>query len=522
MNSLGLFNWLAPVLQLGVPYYGLRLNRLFGPRRVGWFLVAALSALALMRWLESVRPWYAGGSPSATLNVVYTICCLLLLVGMGHMETLFTERVRAEREEAARRGKLETELKRYSAELDLANERLRAEVSHREQTERALRASENRYVSLFSENPQPIWIFDRYSLQMLAVNKAALSRYGFTAEEFMALSPGDIFAPDEVSTFLSDATRSHAGVQSQGLWRHYRKDGTLMDVQVTAVDFIFDDHPARLMLAQDVTQRRRREVEFREAQKLEALVQLAGGVAHHFNNILTAITCHTNLLLQKDHPPATLEQLALVSTATHRAAGLTQQLLAFSGRQMMRPERLDLNGLVKGLSEKVQHLLGRHIRLRLFRAPGLPLLMGDPRLLESLILNLVLNARDAMSGGGTLTLSTAVVQVDALPTRCEAEGRTGEFVRLSVQDTGSGMAAEAQAHLFEPFFSTKGVGKGAGLGLAAAYGISRQHGGWIGVTSEPGIGTEVQVFLPVAPRLAVTPADANTQGRGDAGAAKAR
>jgi two-component system cell cycle sensor histidine kinase/response regulator CckA len=266
----------------------------------------------------------------------------------------------------------------------------------------------------------------------------------------------------------------------------------------------------------DVTERKRLEEQFRQAQKMEAVGRLAGGIAHDFNNLLTVINGYSDLLLLRmpDGDPRRAE-LREVRQAGERAAALTHQLLAFSRRQVVEPVPLDLNAVVTQAQKMLARLIGEDVRFATALDPHLPAVTADPGQIEQVLMNLVVNARDAMPDGGRLTVATRAVRVgpDLIPS--ESGVPPGEYVLLSVTDTGRGMTAEVKANLFVPFFTTKELGKGTGLGLAVVHGIVTQCGGHVSAYSEVGMGTTFRVYLPatgVAPALAATPAPPPIRG----------
>jgi PAS domain S-box-containing protein len=265
-----------------------------------------------------------------------------------------------------------------------------------------------------------------------------------------------------------------------------------------------------LGVATDITDRKQLEEQLRQAQKMEAIGRLAGGVAHDFNNLITVVMGHAELLLldvPPDHPHRW--ELEEIRAAARRAAGLTQQLLAFSRRQVLQPRVVDLNELVTGMSTMLRRLMGEDIELRTVAGTRLGPVHADPGQLEQVLMNLVVNARDAMPLGGIVTIETANVDVDdprARPTQGHYRLPAGSYVLLAVADSGEGVDAEVMAHLFEPFFTTKGPGKGTGLGLATVYGIVKQSEGHILVDSEPGQGATFRIYLPRV--SASAPADA--------------
>ncbi|HMQ34208.1 MAG TPA: response regulator, partial [Chloroflexaceae bacterium] len=262
-------------------------------------------------------------------------------------------------------------------------------------------------------------------------------------------------------------------------------------------------------IVRDMRERRRAEEELRQAQKMEALGRLAGGMAHDFNNLLTVILGEADMLLE-DVPPRTpmAQSAEQIRQAGVRAAALTRQLLAFSRRQVLQPELIDLNAVVGAMEEMLRRLLGEDIALTIRLAPGLPHVRADPGQIEQVVMNLCINARDAMPAGGRLVVETAEALLGAEHARQRPEVAPGPYAMLAVSDTGAGMDEETQRHIFEPFFTTKARGKGTGLGLATVHGIVRQSGGHIWFASEPGQGSSFRVYLPTAPGVAAPEAPA--------------
>jgi two-component system cell cycle sensor histidine kinase/response regulator CckA len=371
------------------------------------------------------------------------------------------------------------------------------DMTKQKHSEEALRASEERYRLLFENNPQPMWVFDDESLAFLAVNKAACHHYGYTRDEFLGMTIRDIRPPEDIPALARQIASESSEYQQSGVWRHRKKDGTVIEVEIASHPLVFENRGAQLILALDVTERRKLEAQARQSQKMEAVGQLAGGVAHDFNNLLTAILGYAELLaprLRAD--PSGLEEVAEITKAGERAASLTRQLLAFSRRQVLEPKVLDLNASVRSVEKMLRRLIGEHIDLVATLDSSLAPVRADAGQIEQVILNLVVNARDAMPDGGKITIETANVEHDDAYARQHVTGQPGKYVMIAVTDTGIGMDAATQSRIFEPFFTTKAKDKGTGLGLSTVYGIVKQSGGYIWTYSEVARGTTFKVYLP--------------------------
>jgi signal transduction histidine kinase/CheY-like chemotaxis protein/HAMP domain-containing protein len=275
-----------------------------------------------------------------------------------------------------------------------------------------------------------------------------------------------------------------------------------LEIKVCDRTFSWSFHPmlaSRVVhcYAEDITERLNLEEQLRQSQKMESIGQLASGVAHDFNNMLTIIQGHSSFLLSKPTlPPEIVDPIQAVYFAAERAARLTRQLLMFSRKNVMQIEQLDLREIVGNMSKMTERLIGENITLEFQPPEELPPVQGDSGMIEQVLLNLSVNARDAMPQGGTLTISLEAMSVDAVFAERHPQARVGRFVRLRVTDTGTGMDTATLGHIFEPFFTTKEVGKGTGLGLATVYGIVKQHDGWVEVSSEPGKGTTFDIMFP--------------------------
>jgi two-component system, cell cycle sensor histidine kinase and response regulator CckA len=283
-------------------------------------------------------------------------------------------------------------------------------------------------------------------------------------------------------------------------YRLCRQDGLWVELEAIGQSRVDDPDIAGVVVnSRDVTAQRRLEEQFRQAQKMDAIGQLAGGVAHDFNNILTVIHGHASLLVAGGNlSPAAARSAQQIAQASERAAGLTRQLLTFSRRQVMQPRRLDMNEVVGNMTKMLGRILGEDVTLQVNYWPQPPLAQADVSMMEQVLLNLAVNARDAMPKGGQLNIRISVEEIGDGHLARHHEAQEGQFVRLTVTDTGTGIAPETLPRIFEPFFTTKEVGKGTGLGLATVYGIIKQHHGWIGVQSEVGKGTTFEVYIPSA------------------------
>ncbi|HEV8195148.1 MAG TPA: MASE1 domain-containing protein [Gemmatimonadales bacterium] len=501
-----------------------------------------------------------------------------------------------------------------------------AVLHERTAAEEHLVQTETRYRDLFESNPHPMWVYDTGSRAFLAVNDAAIHRYGYSRAEFLSMTIADIRLPEDVAKLERSIAEVGKGRIANQVWRHRIKSGVLIDVEVSSHALEFEGRPARFVHAHDLTERRQAEEnlsaaqerlqrvvassgavlfelrlsaeevrmewisdnvtrilgytleevhepdwwsgnvhpedrkrfgtrpsregyrdgsaeyrfrhrdgryrwireelrvardasdlavavvvtwlditewrhledQFHQSQKLEAIGQLAGGVAHDFNNLLTVILGETELLLSGPSlgPESDREAVGEIRKAAERAAQLTRQLLTFSRRQLIAPATINVNDIVAGVDKMLRRLVGENVRMTLNLEPLLHKTVADAGQIEQVCVNLAVNARDAMSGGGSLTIETANASLDEAYAAAHQGVMAGDYVMLAVSDTGTGMSEEVKSHLFEPFFTTKDTGKGTGLGLATCYAIARQFGGHIGVYSEIGVGTTMRVYLP--------------------------
>ena len=390
--------------------------------------------------------------------------------------------------------------------LPVAIRRALAEQALREQRDLAeseLRKSEEQYRMLFQANPLPMWVFDTETLGFLAVNDAALHHYGYTLSEFFSMTLKDIRPPEELPRFLHDIqldqTRGFRDSYGEPS-KHRKKDGTVIEVEISAHPIRFRAVPAQLVMVNDVTERKKLEAQFLQAQKMEAIGRLAGGVAHDFNNLLMIINSYAHLTREQlGDPEKSGRYLNQIVSAVEKATLLTRQLLAFSRKHIQDLRTLDLNTVVKDFCKMLPPMLGEDVQLKVRTSLQNCTIHSDQSLIEQLIMNLVVNARDAMPKGGRLTVETDRVHLDDEHFHSRTfEVKPGEYVMLAVTDTGIGMDEKTRAQIFEPFFTTKEPGKGTGLGLSTVYAIVKQSQGYIWVYSELGHGTTFKVYFPCA------------------------
>jgi two-component system, cell cycle sensor histidine kinase and response regulator CckA len=386
------------------------------------------------------------------------------------------------------------------------------DVTELKRAGQALQESENKFHAVFENGRDAIFIHDLEG-RFLDVNREACDRLNFTRDEMLGLKTQDISAPDQA---LREPERIAQLIRIRhqlSVTAHRRRDGTFVPVEINSQMIRLGGRDLVLSVCRDLTERQRADArqksledQLRQSQKMEAIGQLAGGVAHDFNNILGVIQIQTDLFKLAGNPsPAHRDFATEICRAAERAANLTRQLLLFSRRQALQPRDLDLNELVSSLAQMLRRILGEDIQMQLNLWRGPVFIHADQGMIDQILMNLAVNARDAMPKGGQLVISTTAIEFDRPTASQSPPARAGSFARLSVSDTGCGIHKAMLSRIFEPFFTTKDVGKGTGLGLATVYGIVEQHQGWIQVQSEIGVGTVFHVHLPRLPQ-AVGPA----------------
>lgn len=372
--------------------------------------------------------------------------------------------------------------------------------------EQRLRKRDVEFANLFRRHPQPMWIHEPGSLRFLDVNDAVCTTYGYTREELLALTALDLRLPEERAAAMELAATTPHDAGYQAGRQHVTKDGRRLDTIVHVAPIEFGGKPARFVMVRDVTQQRAAETRAAEAertvrqnQQIDALAKLAGGMAHEFNNLLTVIVSANEMLSEGLPADGEGRQLAgMALEAAQRGAQLADSLMTISRRQVLAVQRIDVGGVLRRMEEPLHRLLGADISLETDAAADPLLCEVDESQLEAAIINLAGNARDAMHGGGTVRIHVGTRDVAPVDVLADARLQPGSWAVVSVQDDGWGMAPAVAAKAFEPYFTTKPVGQGVGLGLSMVHGFVHQSGGFAVIDSRIGVGTTVSLYFPAA------------------------
>jgi len=376
------------------------------------------------------------------------------------------------------------------------------DISAHKRIEEELRRSEERYRALFNNSINAIYILDKMG-RILEVNRVASEQLGYSREELLEMKLNDLAG----SAYPNRKQTSKGETGSEHVYEtvHVSSDGRGIPVEISTRPIVFEGKPAVLAVSRDITERKNAQKELKEkeaqllhSQKMEAIGRLAGGIAHDFNNLLTAVLGYAELLVMDPESGEKQREYAKeIKSSAERGALLTRQLLAFSKRQVLLPRKLDINVLIKNLENMMRRIIGENIAVTVLNGSGGKCIKADPSQIEQILVNLLVNSKDAMPKGGSVDIETGVEYLENRRCHFGQEVVPGEYVFLEVCDTGVGIPGELSTLVFEPFFTTKELGKGTGLGLATVYGIVNQNRGYLFMDSTPGAGTKIRVIFPV-------------------------
>jgi PAS domain S-box-containing protein len=397
---------------------------------------------------------------------------------------------------------LDRMVRQRTDELVTSNQNLQWEIEERMRAHEALRVSDERFSKAFQCSPIPMALQSCADHRFVDANQSFIELSGYTAEQILQHTGRELqlWAKELDTGAMAFSPESQLRNQSCLL---RRRDGTTRQTVMSAEPLNLGATPCLLVIVQDMTDQLRIEAQLRQAQKLEVIGRLSAGIAHEFNNLLTIIQGDVGLLLAaKTDAVDNRALLDQIMQASQRAATFTRQLLAFTRKQVLQARPLDLSVVVVRMKKMLSQLIGEKYEIQLDCPPGVPAILADEGGMEQTLINLVLNARDAMPAGGVIRFETGLSVLDEAAANSNPNARAGRFVRLAVSDHGCGMNSELLARIFDPFFTTKDVGKGTGLGLSTIQGIVKQHEGWVEVASQVGQGSTFKILLPVCDQAA--------------------
>jgi len=434
------------------------------------------------------------------------------------LASALTEKYRLALEARSKMNQLEMKVEERTKVLQKTNENLQTEICERQRATEALRESEERYQLLFRENPLPMYVFDIKTHAFLAVNETALRGYGYSQEEMLSMTVKDLHCAEDLPALQERLSEANVRRPANGfITRHRKKDGSIITVEISAHVISFNGREAKLTLANDVTERKKLEAQFLRAQRLEGIGTLATGMAHDLNNILAPILMSAGTLRWGLTPEEQDQAISRIETSVKRGADVIQQVLTF-GRGLSG-ERVAIHA--GEVMDEVARIIGqtfpKDIVVTSQAEAGLWTVMGDRAQIHQVLLNLCVNARDAMPNGGKLALRARNVMLTEARPALPSPAQPGPYLLLQVSDTGCGIAPEDRERIFDPFFTTKEVGKGTGLGLSTVLGIVKSHQGVVMVESALGKGTTFRALLPAPPQAvrSATPYTPPELPRGD-------
>ncbi len=372
------------------------------------------------------------------------------------------------------------------------------DVTERKRVLEALRQSEERYRLLFDRNPVPMWLYDAETLRFVAVNETAVRNYGYTEEEFLGMRIAQIRPEEDLARFIENVRSTHDEPLTVAEWRHRRKDGTIIHVEVMSRPLMFNGRSARLVMAADITEKKQLQEQFLRAQRLESLGMLASGIAHDLNNMLAPILFAGPLLRTSVSSARDLRILETLEKSAERGSGLVRQILAFAQGTSAAPRITQLKHIARDVVSIVEASFPKNIILEQHIASNAWPVQANPTQIHQILLNLCVNARDAMPQGGTLSIRVGNRHLESDEAAAIPEGRAGDWLVLEVADTGTGIPADILPHIWDSFFTTKAPGKGTGLGLATVRSIVTAHMGFVSLETAVGKGTTFRIFLPAS------------------------